>query len=828
MSRGLHVAGVRQSGREVLPKLKTLASQNSAGCEKGRVTVSRTELRTSTILATVAVAAILESAANPVTAQSSSQSAESTSIEEIVVTSRKREESLLDVPLSITALSAAQIERFNLKDMEELSRMTPGLFYTDFGGTGRQDRATSQYIIRGLAINNPANASDGAILFVDGVPVLNGNLPGSLDIERIEVLKGPQTATFGRNTFSGAISVVTRDPGEEWGGRAFAEYANYSSSHVALSVEGPIIEDKVFFRATGEHRNQGAQYKNSIDSTPLGGQKATSLWATVKFVPTDALNIRLVGNYFKFDDDHGAQVRLVSANHNCDPGRTGRNTWFCGKVPKVTEADTHFLLIDQRWKNLTLPATRFQPPINIEPGLKAFNYHASAAIDYTFSNGWMFETNTGYDAERESNIAQEWFNPNTTVNRLATPANNARTNQFSWLYMLNGKNSDFSQEVRLSSAGDDRLRWSLGGNYVYYSIVGEVVGDVALGGPLVLPGARRQTRTTSGFGSIYYDVMTNLELGIEGRYQSDKITDTPQFWRRTGPGTPLKGTWNAFTPRVSVKYKPNEDTTVFALWARGTRPGAFNSNLTPGALAPGVGAAVAAATGAMVEVEQERIDSYDLGVKGSFLDGRGSATLTVYTGAITNQQISQSITLLQPSLFIGTVLVNQGKTKLQGVEFDASFQVTEELFVSAAYSLNDTEIKRGADLSVAPLTGGNTNVIGNRLPKTPKDQGNVTFMYTSRLRDSYNWYVGADAIYVGGKFPTTANLVTTGSQHLVNARIGVENDTLRLELWGKNIFNDLTPDQMFNAFDYDTFTPRALSIGLAKKATWGVRANYKF
>jgi hypothetical protein len=87
--------------------------------------------------------------------------------------------------------------------------------------------------------------------------------------------------------------------------------------------------------------------------------------------------------------------------------------------------------------------------------------------------------------------------------------------------MLNGLNKDFSQEVRLSSAGDDRLRWSFGGNYVYYSVVGEVVGDVALGGPLSLPGSRRQTRTTSGFGSLYYDVLTNLEVGLEGRYQSD-------------------------------------------------------------------------------------------------------------------------------------------------------------------------------------------------------------------------------------------------------------------------------------------------------------------
>lgn len=203
--------------------------------------------------------------------------AQSLALEEIVVTARKRDETLLDVPLSITALSAAQLDKYNLQNMEEMSRMTPGMFYTDFGGTGRQDRASSQYVIRGLSINNFAQSSSAAVLFLDGVPIYSGNTPGTLDIERIEVLKGPQTATFGRNTFSGAISVTTRDPGDEWSGRAVAEYANYDTTRIGLSVEGPLVEDKVSFRLSGEHRNEGAQYQSSSTSQPIGGQTTSSL-----------------------------------------------------------------------------------------------------------------------------------------------------------------------------------------------------------------------------------------------------------------------------------------------------------------------------------------------------------------------------------------------------------------------------------------------------------------------------------------------------------------------------------------------------------------------
>ena len=747
-------------------------------------------------------------------------------LEEITVTARKRDESLLDVPLSITALSAVQLDKYNLQSMEEMSRMTPGMFYTDFGGTGRQDRASSQYVVRGLSINNFAQSASAAVLFVDGVPIYSGNTPGTLDIERIEVLKGPQTATFGRNTFSGAISVTTRDPGDDWSGRAVAEYANYDSTRLGLSVEGPIVEDKVFFRLSGEHRNEGAQYQSSATSDPLGGQTTSSLWGTLKFTPSEQLEIRAVVNLYKYRDDPGAHIRFIKEDHTCDVGNTGTNTWFCGIVPEASDADTHARFTDQRWLDLTLPVVNL-PGLNDQPGLKSENFHANLKVAYTFDNDVTLETITGYNETKDANIQQEWSNENF-ANPFFGVRPGVRPDSF-WLYILEGDASDFSQEVRLSSGSDERLRWSIGGNYLYFSDVGSVIGDVSLGAPLNLPGARRQTNTWSGFASLYYDVMDNLEIGLEGRYQSDKIKDSPRFWATDarGPGTPVKGSWNVFTPRVSLKYNLTEDTMIYALWARGSRPGAFNSNLSPGGLAPGLAEAVAAATGAMLEVEQETLDSFDIGIKSRFMDGRGTVTLTGYTGAITNQQIPQSITLLQPSLFIGTVLTNQGKTNLKGIEFDVSYQLTEEFNVSAAYSINDTSIKRGEDLSVASI-GADTNVLGNRLAETPKNQGFINGTYTSALNSSLDWYAGADLLYIGGKYVTRANLLSTGAQYLLNARIGVEMENMRIELWGKNILGDETPDLARKAFDYQTFTPTALNIPLPKKTAYGLRVNYNF
>ncbi|MDG2243226.1 MAG: TonB-dependent receptor, partial [Rhodospirillaceae bacterium] len=258
-----------------------------------------------------------------------------------------------------------------------------------------------------------------------------------------------------------------------------------------------------------------------------------------------------------------------------------------------------------------------------------------------------------------------------------------------------------------------------------------------------------------------------------------------------------------------------------------SRPGAFNSNLSPGALAPGVAEAVAAATGAGLEVDPETLDSFDVGIKSKFMDGRGTVTLTGYIGSIKDQQTPQSITLLQPSLFIGTVLTNLGKTNMKGIEFETSFQVTDEFNVSASYSLNDTSIKRGDDLSVVSI-GASPNVTGNRLAQAPRTQGFINGTYTNALNSSMDWYAGADLIYVGGKYVTRANLLSTGSQYLLNARIGIDMADVRVELWGKNILGDETPDQAQKAFDYQTFTPTALNIALPKKTTYGLRVNYNF
>jgi len=121
-----------------------------------------------------------------------------------------------------------------------------------------------------------------------------------------------------------------------------------------------------------------------------------------------------------------------------------------------------------------------------------------------------------------------------------------------------------------------------------------------------------------------------------------------------------------------------------------------------------------------------------------------------------------------------------------------------------------------------------TNVNGNHLPFAPETQGDVDVSYTRPLNDRIKWFAGADYIYVGTKYADTANLLQTGSQQLVNFHLGLTTDTWKLEGWGKNVFNNQTPELVGTAFDYNTFRSNAYEIPLPQKATYGIRATYKF
>jgi iron complex outermembrane recepter protein len=266
--------------------------------------------RSSSITAVYFAVAAALAGSGPAWAQSSNAS-DSLALEEVVVTARKVEENIMEAPLAITAFSDEMIEATGMKQLTDVMRMTPSFSFTNQqGGTGRNDRGISALLFRGLFLGNNIGVTAGGQLFVDGAPVLGAQPPPFADVERIEVLKGPQSAYFGRSTFSGAINFIMKEPGEDFGGRVSLEGSKFGSHDVALSLEAPIGET-LGIRVTARDFKRGGYYNNPAPSGgDLGEQTTQSLSGSIVWKPIENLKVKFHGSIFEDDDGPPAQGAL--------------------------------------------------------------------------------------------------------------------------------------------------------------------------------------------------------------------------------------------------------------------------------------------------------------------------------------------------------------------------------------------------------------------------------------------------------------------------------------------------------------------------------------
>jgi len=308
--------------------------------------------------ATIALVALTLGAANPAVAQEEEQAAVKPNLaaEEIVVTARKRAESLQDIPLSVTAFSAETLERAGAFDNEDVALLTPN-FSTNRQVGRRLDRPT----IRGMAAPSTGSAPN-ASYFIDGVFVSGSIQTMTLGpVERVEILRGPQSAQFGRATFSGAVNYVTKKPTNEFSGQAKASYASHDSATISSWASGPIVRDKLYAFGSASYDTYGGEYRNSLkegqapihsvgalnapqrgDNSDLGGTETKDIALKLLWTPSDTSEVTFKASYSEGDDDHYAQVLQELGELNCylptngsaatgNPGATADNSgerWY--------------------------------------------------------------------------------------------------------------------------------------------------------------------------------------------------------------------------------------------------------------------------------------------------------------------------------------------------------------------------------------------------------------------------------------------------------------------------------------------------------------------
>ena len=792
-------------------------------------------------------------------------------LDEIVVTARKREESLMEVPLAITAFSAESIESMGMAQLNDIQLYTPSLSFTNMqGGSGRNDRSSNALVFRGLSLSANTGITAGGQVFLDGAPVVGGFSPSLVDVERVEILKGPQSAYFGRSTFVGAINFVMKEPGQEFGATIGLEYSPTNDSHEqTVSVEGP-IGDKFGIRVSARNWEQGGYIDNFANpSVKLGQRNTQSLSTNLVWTPSDALKIKGFFNYFVDEDGPGAQFFLGDGDGfqraypdgTCDalsapmrPGFEGRETerWAlgvtCGTVPSMSEVDPSIFSMDETLTdNALLTDTLFNPNPNwviFDPnyhrkhGLKREAYQGNLRIDWDFGD-YTFTSQTAYHTDKVQNILDLNYRDGRPV---ANPLGFLPTTLEWWnTTLLNqGEQEDFSQEFRVTSPQDRRFRWTAGLNYFdAHSPGGTVYGNLIFGPFFTSAITQRDVETPAIFGAVFFDINDKLTLTAEGRYQEDKITEQIIVGvNQMPPATPeiLSGTYTSFAPRVSLDYKYADNSTAYILFSRGYRPGRFNGVLN-NAPQEELDALLAVAPDASVQVDEEQLDNYEFGIKSTWLDGRARTTLAVYYDEWIDGQVSNSIAFSSGGVAnLISITLNNGKATLTGVEFEGQWAATDNFVLMGSLGYNKTEIDEYVCGDCNLVYGSFEGVEGNHLPSTPELAYSLGGQYTRDLSlgTNWEWYGRFDWAHQGSRFMDYSNVTETSAYDNLNLRLGFTNENFMIEAFVLNATDNDEFNQATLGIDLFTFTgfggpdKNATRLSTPRPREYGVRATYRF
>jgi iron complex outermembrane receptor protein len=772
-------------------------------------------------------------------------------LEEITVTARKTEERLLEAPVSITAFSAADIEEKGLRGLEDIASLAPGVQYNAQGGQipGRYNSAIR---FRGMNVNSSSPSLQLGSLFVDGVYVLGGTHSIPLDdVERIEVIKGPQSAAYGRSTFGGAINYITKAPSlTEWSTKASLSAAEYEDYELSARIEGPIIQDKLGISVGARVYDRGGVEKTS-DGGSLGKEKTTTVSMSINFQPVDSFNLKL--RAFKGEDNDGpARGGLVNGFSNDSCTGTTVNTqdpafpvasptrYVCGAVPEIGSALNIFgqpAVLDQVttlfpslaasigkpnfvYDNLAVRPndSRVDVPSIDRVGLirKLERYSAIATFD--FAEGYQLVAQASSNKEEANWIRSFGLTPRAD-----------------WWSRDPVDQEDESYEIRLSSPQDQNLTWLVGANIYEQTFIQSGSGGDAVwlcfrlfgvqpAGPcsgvaLLFPNSLAQNtdkvKTEGIFASVNYKFSDAFSISVEGRQQKDETI------KAILTSTPSSLTQDKFLPRVIARWTPSEDTNVYASWAKGLLSPIINSEIaqaTPRELAqyesqfPGISGVV----------EGDELDMFELGWKQQWLNGRAQTNIAYYWGDWKNMK-GRSVFIIQedcgsfahggvsgataaagcpdgatglPAVLNGQAYVNSrnanvpGDSTLKGIEFEGSILLTEKVSLRSTFTWAHSEYEQFIFNFVQPIAGF-TEMKGNQNARFPEFSGSLSASYESDIGGTdWGWFLNSDLNFVGKTYADESNLSYCKDYTTTNVRIGAQREGLRVEAFVRNLFNE--------------------------------------
>ena len=667
-------------------------------------------------------------------------------IEEIVVTARLRSESLMDVPVTVNAFSAQDMEDAGIRRPADYVSLVPNATLVE-----AQNAGTTFLTIRG--ITQVRNNEPPVAVSVDGMLQTSPNQfnQALLDLQQIEVLKGPQGALYGRNAIGGAINITTRGPSDQLEGRIQVGAGNGEHWEGQIAISGPLAEEVAYFRVSGTWLDR----KGYLDNEFLGG----------KVDPLEDKSAQLRLDWF-INDALTADFRLYFSNTQ---GGALNYNWqaFDYQLDAFTFAEAG----DANKTDLTYEQNNRGDNDRdiLELALK-LDYEMNWGTVTSITAVNKLEEWYGSDqAPYSESLTQYPFGPGIPFDGIA---------QQYW------EVDAISQEVRITSRDDQPLRWLFGAYYVGTDrfISTPVVDDAGVGIVRIerRPTSAGQPATFSFladdndnaafavFGQLNYDLTEQLEASLALRYDEDERIQTTSPYHTGGPPNERrKETFDKLQPKATLRYRISQDLSVFGSYSEGFRSGQFNQSGTAAA------ANAAGIEGVFDVVGQEETRAFELGFKGRLMDGLANINLALFRTEVDGQQY---FLFFAPTS--SQVLAGIDEVDLFGGEFEIGATLADGLDVYAAYGFTDSEIK---DYAVNPA------LVGNKAPYVARDTVNLGFQFRTPVASGIQLLLRGDYERRGKQYWDPDNSSARKAVNLIGARVGVEGERWSLTAWSKNL-----------------------------------------
>ena len=682
-------------------------------------------------------------------AQTVAAAADDSAVEEITVTARRREESLKDVPVAVTAVSAERLDQTGARDITILQQTTPNLTLQ----VARGSNSTLISFIRGVGQQDPLwGFEPGVGLYIDDVYMARPQAAvlDIFDIERLEVLRGPQGTLYGRNTIGGAIKYVTAKIGEEPEFKLKGQFGSYGQADVIASAKGK-VSDTVGVGMTWATFNRDGFGKNLVTGAEHYNKKVAAARATVEWTPTDNLFFRLSGD-------------IVRDNSNPKHGHR--------EVPALD-----FL-------GRPIPGGEVLPDVyDTKGGAGDINHvearGASLLGEWSLSDAITLKSITAYRSGET----------NTVIDFDELPAK---------ILDIPGRYNDhqFSQELQLLYSGQ-RVQGVAGIYYLNATAAGAFDTVLSQANLTIATEGYVDTESWSAYADVSIDITDALKVSLGGRYTKDDKLGHVYRQNFTGLISPIFGnntavpglvrsnftssdTYSKFTPRVSVSYEINPDITGYVSYSQGFKSGGFDMRadaiLTPSSVNG---------------YQPEEVDSYEAGLKGYFLDRKLSLNSAVFYAKYHDQQI----TLQTPvGASVASQVLNAGQSHMSGVEFEGVMHFLPNLTANFALGYIKAEFDeyKALDLTASPPVI--RDFAGIRVfQNTPEwtgsasftythdmgDHGSISFTPTASYRDEFHMFEIPSALDQSSYWLVDASLTWTSA-----------DDHYRVGLHGKNLTDE--------------------------------------